>query len=603
MAQCPEPVQKPTTMFPTFETRIYADEREWWKRYGRLSHYRSDWLTQDPLKDKTFRKVTLSAFTETGHAESSILVPYQRSYTSRNPVITSFFANTRCIDLDVTKLLAMLNFTLGTSYTLDNASLSSLLRDCITKYYDFGACYSHLRSVWFNDFTGVENELRTREALDRDMRKDVLVGQRIVNRRVPPRRVWDLYSNRVVPWWVVRRYPLGISHAWMEEQDRVDVLTPINGREWPVPIPKDANLDLIRIEMLNLGAEYAWLDVLCLRQVGGQGEHLRPEEWKVDVPTIGNVYLWTDHVVTYFNGLGRPWILKADDFQSDQYWFRRAWTLQEFSRRSISEKPLIIGGDTGDNGIMEEDVLMRFWADMLALFEVWGQPSTDVMGDLRMLSAMQKRVSTNPVDKIAALTYLLYPSNVPAYYEVQSEEDAWTALVGVLHPLHRAQLFFQCPQPGNGHKCWRPSWRQSMTEVLPLFSRSWGNSVYWAEETDADWCDSQGACIEAGYVRGLAEGSPEEKYRQGELFIEDNAGGKHTFKIVADHQYPIPDGLYTLLGSNLQLSRFQGQYWVVGKMLPEQVFKKVSVFQIFDVEEMQRLNDVGIAKIVRFFLA
>ncbi len=33
-------------------------------------------------------------------------------------------------------------------------------------------------------------------------------------------------------------------------------------------MPKDANLDLIRIEMLNLGAEYAWLDVLCLRQEG-----------------------------------------------------------------------------------------------------------------------------------------------------------------------------------------------------------------------------------------------------------------------------------------------------------------------------------------------
>ncbi len=62
-------------------------------------------------------------------------------------------------------------------------------------------------------------------------------------------------------------------------------MTPINGYEWPVPMPKDANLDLIRIEMLNLGAEYAWLDVLCLRQEGGKGKHLRVEEWKLDVPT------------------------------------------------------------------------------------------------------------------------------------------------------------------------------------------------------------------------------------------------------------------------------------------------------------------------------
>ncbi len=57
-----------------------------------------------------------------------------------------------------------------------------------------------------------------------------------------------------------------------EEEDRVDAHTPINGYEWPVPMPRDANLDLIRIEMLNAGAEYAWLDVLCLRQVGGRGE-------------------------------------------------------------------------------------------------------------------------------------------------------------------------------------------------------------------------------------------------------------------------------------------------------------------------------------------
>ncbi len=60
----------------------------------------------------------------------------------------------------------------------------------------------------------------------------------------------------------------------MDEEDRNDVQTPINNYEWPVPIPKDASLDFIRIEMLNLGAEYTWLDVLCLRQVGGPGENV-----------------------------------------------------------------------------------------------------------------------------------------------------------------------------------------------------------------------------------------------------------------------------------------------------------------------------------------
>ncbi len=140
------------------------------------------------------------------------------------------------------------------------------------------------------------------------------------------RRAWDLCANRVVPC-CIARVPTTISHAWVDENERVDAMTPINGYEWPVPMPKDANLDLIRIEMLNLGLEYAWLDVLCLRQEGGKNEHLRVEEWKFDVSTIGFVYS-SANVVCYFNGLGWPFYLTADDFESDRCWFRRAWTLQ-----------------------------------------------------------------------------------------------------------------------------------------------------------------------------------------------------------------------------------------------------------------------------------
>ncbi len=76
-----------------------------------------------------------------------------------------------------------------------------------------------------------------------------------------------------------------------------------------------------------------------LRQEGGKGEHLRMEEWKLDVPTIGSVYE-VAHVVCYFNGLGRPLHLTLDDFESDRSWFRRAWTLQEITR-----DPIIGGGN------------------------------------------------------------------------------------------------------------------------------------------------------------------------------------------------------------------------------------------------------------------
>ncbi len=133
----------------------------------------------------------------------------------------------------------------------------------------------------------------------------MLINGRIKTLHTGCQRAWDLYANRVVPSWSGYT-PWGISHAWVDERDRVNVWSPINGYEWPVPIPRNANLDLIRIEMLNLGAHYVWLDVLCLRQEGGLSEDLRVQEWKIDVPTIGSVYALGKPVVCYFCGLGLP---------------------------------------------------------------------------------------------------------------------------------------------------------------------------------------------------------------------------------------------------------------------------------------------------------
>ncbi len=233
----------------------------------------------------------------------------------------------------------------------------------------------------------------------------------------------------------------------------MDVLTLINRYEWPVPIPKDTNLDLIRIEMLNAGAEYAWLDVLCLRQVGGRREDLRAEEWKLDVPTIGFMYKGFEPIVYYFNGLGRPLCIKAGDFESDRSWFKRVWTLQEFARDKR-----IIGGDTGNENTMSEEVHAEIDRRLLALRQISGVPGVSTA-----LSHMRDRVCTNPVDRIAGLVYLLvWVDAIPAYYEMQSMEDAWTALVDVLSGRDRAALFFTYPRPGNRNKVWRPSWSQVM---------------------------------------------------------------------------------------------------------------------------------------------
>ncbi|PBL00150.1 hypothetical protein ARMGADRAFT_901860, partial [Armillaria gallica] len=358
-------------------------------------------------------------------------------YTGRIPVIPSHLADTSCATLGVQGLLDQLNTTLGTSYSLDNPLLSSLLEDCITNDYDVGMAHGRLRGIWYTDnWSTIRDALCRREEKDRERRQKAISGNRIVDTDLPPRRP--------------------ISHAWMDERDRAVVLTPINGYEWPVPIPNDVHLNLIRIEMLNLGLEYAWLDVLCLRQVGGRREDLRAEEWKLDVPTIGAVY-YNENVVCYLSGLGRPLTLKKGDLESEQCWFRRAWTLQEVGEDRV------IAGDTPDgplyaeckDGKYETELLTRFHRQLQSTHEMWFEVS-------EALEKMRHRVSTNPVDRIAGLSFILGSESIPAYYESASLGEAWTALVNSMATPPRGELFFLCPEPGNAGKKWRPSWDQVM---------------------------------------------------------------------------------------------------------------------------------------------
>ncbi|PBK90068.1 hypothetical protein ARMGADRAFT_1112206 [Armillaria gallica] len=174
------------------------------------------------------------------------------------------------------------------SVTVPNQQAYTILEECITKNYDFDTAYGCLHRILHgnNNWGNIQDTLCRWEEEDQKMQQDALV----------------------------------------DTEDHVDVQTLINGYEWPVTIPKDADLNLIRIEMLNLGVEYTWLDVLCLRQVGGPGEDMHIEEWKLDVPTIGGVYT-SVNVVWYLSGLGQPLSLKKGDLDSDWSWFQRAWTL------------------------------------------------------------------------------------------------------------------------------------------------------------------------------------------------------------------------------------------------------------------------------------
>ncbi|PBK68814.1 hypothetical protein ARMSODRAFT_1019394 [Armillaria solidipes] len=557
-----------------------------------------------PPEDISFPEVTISAFTETGQAETSIMVPLQQAYTGREPVISSRLADTPCATLGIQGLLDQLNTTFGTSYSLDTPSLSSLLEDCITNNYDFGTTYGRLRQIWYTDkwSTGVQHILCKWEEKDREMRQKALIGNQIINPRLQPRRVWDLCSNRVLPWWAVGMHnrPLPISHGWMDEKHRVNVWTPINGYEWPVPIPRDANLDLIRIEMLNLGAEYTWLDVLCLRQVGGRGEDVRKEEWKLDVPTIGVVYqspyFRNPAVVCYLSGLGQPCSLKEGDLNSDRSWFRRAWTLQEVGITRV------IAGDTPDgplhvkpmdkDGNYETELLTRFHKQLQSMGSI-----VDIFSVFAALKGMQNRVSTNPLDKVAGLTFCLGSQMMPSYDETQSLEEAWTALVNSMHTAHRGRLFSLYPESGNAGTKWRPSWEQVMMTPLPDhedFSINVNRN-----EMDEDWCYVE--CIEKGFVQGLAV--VEGVDRHGELIVKDENGVEHVFNVMATHKCPIPEDVYTLIGTDPQPYP-QSFSWVLGKRLSGERFEKVSILQIMVWKDRQRLSPLRrkIMKWCRFIL-
>ncbi|PBK88111.1 hypothetical protein ARMGADRAFT_1065775 [Armillaria gallica] len=494
---------------------------------------------------------------------SSIIVPMQRAYTGTKFILYSSLADTPWNDLGVDGLLDRLNTTLGTSYTLDSPSISSALEDCIAHNHDFGTAHAHLRGSW-QKWDTMQAEMRRREARARDMRQEALVGNRIVQPYMVPRRIWDLYSNR----------------------ERVEVQTPINGYEWPVPIPKDTNLDRVRTEMLNLGLEYVWLDVFCLRQNGGPGEALRAEEWKVDVPTIGHIYNISS-TVCCLSGLGRPLSLNTGTWESDRSWFRRAWTLQEPGRRPV------IAGDTPDGPLharpidkeenYRDELLTRFHKQLRSLDNI--KPMFSSV--FQMLADIQNRVSTNPVDKVAGLSFPLMSGEIPAYYEKQSVEDAWTELVNTMIGWNRRQLFFLYPAPGNASRKWCPSWEQVMTTPLPV------DRLPTKTEMSGEACDDwyEGFCIESGFVRGLAVGDADGVNMQGELVVED-ANGKHKFNIIAAHQYPIPEDSYVLIGEMVSLM----EYWVVGRRLPEKRFEKVSVFKMTeDKEKIKMLDDLSIA--------
>ncbi|KAK0499229.1 hypothetical protein EDD18DRAFT_1103648 [Armillaria luteobubalina] len=465
----------------------------------------------------------------------------QWSYTGNKPVISSVLANNLFTDLGVDTVLEKL-YPLGShSLALQNISpgrkktLYSIFKPYAARNDDFGTVYAHLQHFWYHyDIAQIKDVLRAVEEKDREMWSEVLVHDRIMRWNVAPQHLWDLYANRVVPYWVVNTFLWGtclpsvwwgISHAWVDKTNCVNVMTPINGYEWPVLMPRDANLDLIRIEMLNLRVEYAWLD-------GGKGEHLRLEEWKLDVPTIGWVYEYSPHVEI------------TDD--------------------------AIIGGETGDD-IMDMEVQKAFDERLACLQEMRKRRFV-----LELASEMQNRVSSMPLDKVTGLQYILFTSCIPIYDAEMSDMEAWEVLMDTMISWHWAELFFHFPEPRNGRKYWQPSWQQILTIKHFMYCSFEQPGFYLQGVTDGDWYE--GYCINPADVWGLDEVLKEGQPCQGEMCFKNAAGLSCTVNILADHVYPIPDGSYALIGASNWFdwdSTCPLRYWVVGKVRDDGKFKKL----------------------------
>ena len=524
-----------------------------------------------------------------GELATDLEVLEQMKYTGTAPVIPSSLAALSCTSMGLQELLQQLNDVLRTTYTLDTPSLSDLLQIYINRGFDFGTILGYLRPYWFWDFTTLAASLQEIKAEDTEMRQSAIDSQKnqIVKPLINPRRVWDLYSNRVLPTWVIRKEPWAVSHSWMEWSLRHNVDTPINCYEWPVPIPIDTTLERVRVELLNLGAEYIWLDVLCLRQEGSpEKEPLRLEEWKLDVPTIGNVYHQNQWIVHYYSGLGRPFLI--GDMDNERHWLNRAWTLQEISPNSViggvaacsPVKPIYVEGE----GYADSSV-GRFYDALGSLSDF----SQEVDNIFLVLEAMRRRAAISELDKIAGLAYLLRSPVLPGYIPNQPEEDAWRQLLETTRDRYRGDLLFLYPTCGNGANAWTPSWQQIKETSLPATG-----GVYLME--DVSYVSNNGVYRHRGYrlerclVKGLSESDHQSKYRIGVMSITSGDGIRHDFQIRASHPEPIPEGYYVLIGSS------GCQYWVIGLASGVGSVKKVSVAEMVLSGDQDKIRELKLGQ-------
>ncbi|GJE89388.1 hypothetical protein PsYK624_054880 [Phanerochaete sordida] len=444
-------------------------------------------ITQIARSGKATEKVL---FTSGGRGRCFTLRPPNRSDIPLQwthiggGAIPNDLADVLCTKMTAEGLLDHFNHVMGTNLSLDMPGLSYFLDEIRHTSHDFGVAYGKVRAWWddpglWNPYPLVNLWKGKREVehleweLDK-IRRECADAFSIGRSDIPPRRVWDLYSNRVLPYGTActrrssqRDLPdhlWTVSHSWVVAEARESVWTPINGNQWPVPIPCATTLEHVRIELLNMGAEYVWLDVLCLRQKGrDEDEAVRIEEWKVDVPTIGYVYRGTRAgrqyrpCATYFNGLGLPLEMAPHALASDRHWLNRVWTLQE------TLKSFIPCGLTGLPPPADGSMTTLFLRHAALLRQISNG------GEGMLMQELQRRSCISELDRIAGLAYIVNCPMLPVYRPGADVEGAWQQLLK--HASGTWRMDVMCTHPADAPFALFPSWNAYLS-VGPAFRLS-----------------------------------------------------------------------------------------------------------------------------------
>ena len=404
--------------------------------------------------------------------------------------ITAEHADIPCRELDDEVLWRSLAALVGLNEEAIHARRQWIQNDVsyfVSCNFDFGLAYAAARVAW-KDFNKhyIDSKLMSiqrgqwlkhgqllDEARSKVIKIDHSKSREFIESpySIMPRRLWDLKSNRVVDYRMLhasqstfetRPTFWAVSHTWT--RDMSPIRTAVNHYQWPVPLPNAISLDALRSELLTLGAEYVWIDVVCLRQKTEDDhnlELLRRKEWKIDTPTIGNIFRGATKIVRYFNGLGVPF--SNTGWDDPQHWLHQAWTLQEIG----AEEMTINGGIQRSQGQVFLDSLGKVCGQVIKLRSAL-RPVKQLAAQVdsprgcevyALAQEMSRRFGTQPIDKISGLFYLLRITKLPCYDESMTSEGVWTEVFPLLPFERKIEILFDFPYRGSDRQ-WFPTWAQ-----------------------------------------------------------------------------------------------------------------------------------------------